>query len=176
MAEQTADSGAGAPAQSTQLAQAQGVNRTPAGAGFDFNDMASRVGDSLKRGDLGFAIGLVLIMVVLIMPLPAWLLDISLALSITLAVLILMTVVFIRKAMEFNAFPVVLLIATLLRLALNLATTRLILAHGHEGTAAAAKSYKKNQTSSAPWTVPRSSSAATPSPVSSSPPSTLSAA
>ncbi len=81
--------------------------------------------------------GLALIMVVLIMPLPPWLLDISLALSITLAVLILMTVVFIRKAMEFNSFPVVLLIATLLRLALNLASTRLILAHGHEGTAAA---------------------------------------
>ena len=136
MAEQAADSGA--TAQSTALAQAQAAGRAPApGAAFDFNDMASRVGDSLKRGDLGFAIGLVLIMVVLIMPLPAWLLDISLALSITLAVLILMTVVFIRKAMEFNAFPVVLLIATLLRLALNLASTRLILAHGHEGTAAA---------------------------------------
>src|SRR6185503_17562839 len=85
---------------------------------------------SIRRGDLGFALGLVLIMVVLIMPLPAWLLDIALAMSITLAVLILM-------AVEFNSFPVVLLIATLLRLALNLASTRLILAHGHEGTAAA---------------------------------------
>ncbi len=101
------------------------------GAFFD------RASDSLKRGDLGFAIGLVLIMVVLIMPLPAWLLDIALALSITLAVLILMTIVFIRKALEFNSFPVVLLIATLLRLALNLASTRLILSHGHEGTHAA---------------------------------------
>src|SRR6185295_1851910 len=103
----------------------------------DFDAFFGRALASLKRGDLGFALGLVLIMVVLIMPLPAWLLDISLALSITLAVLILMTVVFIRKAMEFNSFPVVLLIATLLRLALNLASTRLILAHGHEGTAAA---------------------------------------
>ncbi|MHB1205733.1 MAG: flagellar biosynthesis protein FlhA, partial [Rhodospirillaceae bacterium] len=99
--------------------------------------MSDRVISSLKRGDLGFALGLVMIMVVLIMPLPPWLLDISLAMSITLAVLILMTVVFIKKAMEFNSFPVVLLIATLLRLALNLASTRLILAHGHEGTAAA---------------------------------------
>src|SRR5205814_9407261 len=104
---------------------------------FDFGGMSDRVLSSLKRGDLGFALGLVLIMVVLIMPLPAWLLDISLAMSITLAVLILMTVVFIKKAMEFNSFPVVLLIATLLRLALNLASVRLILAHGHEGTAAA---------------------------------------
>jgi len=133
MAEQTADT-TGSPA---GTALTQPTARPAAAPGFDFGDAGARVLDSLKRGDLGFAIGLVLIMVVLIMPLPAWLLDISLALSITLSVLILMTVVFIRKAMEFNAFPVVLLIATLLRLALNLATTRLILAHGHEGTAAA---------------------------------------
>ncbi len=110
---------------------------TPAAAPFDYSGFFDRVGSSLKRGDLGFALGLVMIMVVLIMPLPAWLLDILLALSITLAVLIMMTIVFIRKALEFNSFPVVLLIATLLRLALNLASTRLILAHGHEGTAAA---------------------------------------
>jgi flagellar biosynthesis protein FlhA len=136
MAEQSdqalAASGAG-----TQVAQAQGGGRTTAPGGFDLGDFGGRVVDSLRRGDLGFALGLVLIMVVLIMPLPAWLLDISLALSITLSVLILMTVVFIRKAMEFNSFPVVLLIATLLRLALNLASTRLILAEGHKGTDAA---------------------------------------
>ena len=134
MAEQAADSNV-APPGGTALTQA--ASRSPSAPAVNFGDMGARVLDSLKRGDLGFAIGLVLIMVVLIMPLPPWLLDISLALSITLAVLILMTVVFIRKAMEFNAFPVVLLIATLLRLALNLASTRLILAHGHEGTAAA---------------------------------------
>jgi len=136
MAEQSdqalAASGAG-----TQVTQAQGQGRATAPGGFDLGDFGGRVGDSLRRGDLGFAVGLVLIMVVLIMPLPAWLLDISLALSITLGVLILMTVVFIRKAMEFNSFPVVLLIATLLRLALNLASTRLILADGHKGTDAA---------------------------------------
>ena len=124
--------------ESAGTAVAAAPTRTaPAAAPVDFGAMSGRVMDSLKRGDLGFALGLVLIMVVLIMPLPPWLLDISLALSITLAVLILMTVVFIRKAMEFNSFPVVLLIATLLRLALNLASVRLILAHGHEGTAAA---------------------------------------
>jgi flagellar biosynthesis protein FlhA len=109
----------------------------PAMPALDLNAFFNRASESLRRGDLGFALGLVLIMVVLIMPLPPWLLDISLALSITLSVLILMTIVFIRKALEFNSFPVVLLIATLLRLALNLASTRLILAHGHEGTAAA---------------------------------------
>ena len=109
----------------------------PAGTLFDFTDFGDKVMGSLKRGDLGFAMGLMLILVVLIMPMPAWLLDISLALSITLAVLILMTVVFIARAMEFNSFPVVLLIATLLRLALNLASTRLILSEGHNGTDAA---------------------------------------
>ena len=81
--------------------------------------------------------GIVLIMVMLILPIPPGLLDVGLAFSITLAVLIMMTIVFIKRALEFNSFPVVLLIATLLRLALNLASTRLILAHGHEGTAAA---------------------------------------
>jgi len=77
------------------------------------------------------------ILVVLILPMPTWLLDFSLAFSITLSVLILMVALFIHKPLEFSAFPTVLLIATMLRLALNLASTRLILSHGHEGGAAA---------------------------------------
>ncbi len=77
------------------------------------------------------------ILVVLILPLPATLLDLALAISIILSVLILMTALFIHAPLEFSAFPTVLLIATMLRLALNLASTRLILARGHEGTAAA---------------------------------------
>ena len=77
------------------------------------------------------------ILVVLILPLPPMLLDMSLAISIILSVLILMTALFIHAPLEFSAFPTVLLIATMLRLALNLASTRLILARGHEGTAAA---------------------------------------
>lgn len=92
---------------------------------------------SLKRGDLAFALGVASILVMLIIPMPTWLLDIMLALSLTFAVLVLMTVIFIEKAMELNSFPVILLIATLFRLALNLASTRLILAHGHEGPDAA---------------------------------------
>jgi flagellar biosynthesis protein FlhA len=90
-----------------------------------------------KRGDIALAIGVMAILVVLILPLPAILLDFSLAISIILSVLILMTALFIHAPLEFSAFPTVLLIATMLRLALNLASTRLILAHGHEGTAAA---------------------------------------
>jgi flagellar biosynthesis protein FlhA len=95
------------------------------------------VAGMLKRGDIGLAIGVMAILVVLILPLPAPLLDLALATSIILSVLILMTALFIQAPLEFSAFPTVLLIATMLRLALNLASTRLILARGHEGTDAA---------------------------------------
>ena len=91
----------------------------------------------LKRGDIALAIGVLTILVVLILPLPPILLDLALAISIILSVLILMTSLFIHTPLEFSAFPTVLLISTMLRLSLNLASTRLILAHGHEGTAAA---------------------------------------
>jgi flagellar biosynthesis protein FlhA len=95
------------------------------------------VGTLLKRGDLALAFGVLTILVVLILPLPPLLLDLALAVSITLSILILMTALFIQTPLEFSSFPTVLLIATMLRLALNLASTRLILAHGHEGTDAA---------------------------------------
>ncbi len=91
----------------------------------------------MRRGDILFAFAVVAIMAVLILPMPKWLLDISLAFSLTFAVLILMIALFIEKPLDFNAFPIVLLIATMIRLALNLASTRLILAEGHTGTAAA---------------------------------------
>jgi flagellar biosynthesis protein FlhA len=90
-----------------------------------------------KRGDIALAVGVMAILVVLILPLPAALLDFALAISIILSVLILMTALFIQAPLEFSSFPTVLLIATMLRLALNLASTRLILARGHEGTGAA---------------------------------------
>jgi flagellar biosynthesis protein FlhA len=95
------------------------------------------LGTMLRRSDIGLAVAMMAILVVLILPLPPLLLDFSLAISITFSVLILMTSLFIQAPLEFSAFPTVLLIATLLRLALNLASTRLILARGHEGTAAA---------------------------------------
>src|ERR1700756_4083272 len=93
--------------------------------------------DYLKTGEIALAIGILAILVVLLLPLPAWLLDISLSFSITFSILILMTSVFIRKPLEFSSFPTILLISTMLRVALNLASTRLILAHGNEGTDAA---------------------------------------
>ncbi len=95
------------------------------------------IGAFMKRGDIALAVGVLTILVVLILPLPPILLDLALAISIIISVLILMTALFIHTPLEFSSFPTVLLIATMLRLALNLASTRLILAHGHEGTDAA---------------------------------------
>ena len=92
-----------------------------------------------KRGDIAMALGVVCILVVLILPMPRWLLDFALAASITFSLLILMTSLFITRPLDFSAFPTVLLIATVSRLALNLASTRLILANGHEGSAAAGR-------------------------------------
>jgi flagellar biosynthesis protein FlhA len=91
----------------------------------------------MKRGDIGLAIGVMTILTILIVPLPPFLLDLFLAVSIILSVLILMVSLFIAAPLEFTIFPTVLLIATMLRLALNLASTRLILANGHTGTGAA---------------------------------------
>jgi flagellar biosynthesis protein FlhA len=93
--------------------------------------------DYLRNGEIALAVGILAILVVLLIPLPAWLLDLSLSFSITFAILILMTAIFIRKPLEFSSFPTVLLISTILRVALNLASTRLILANGNEGTDAA---------------------------------------
>ena len=95
------------------------------------------VGAILKRGDLTLAFGVLTILVVLILPLPSIVLDLFLAISITLSILILMTSLFIQAPLEFSSFPTILLISTMLRLSLNLASTRLILSRGHEGTAAA---------------------------------------
>src|SRR5947209_3869413 len=104
------------------------------GSGFpSFAD----IGTLLKRGDLALAFGILTILVVLILPLPSIVLDLFLAISIILSILILMTALFIQAPLEFSSFPTILLISTMLRLSLNLASTRLILSRGHEGTDAA---------------------------------------
>lgn len=90
-----------------------------------------------SRRDFGFAAGIIAILAVLFLPVPALLIDVGLAFSIALSVLILMVALWIQKPLEFSAFPTVLLIATLLRLALGIATTRLILANGQKGVDAA---------------------------------------
>ncbi len=106
------------------------------GAG-SFGGRVQSLSKLLRRGEIALALGLMTILTVLIIPMPPWMLDISLALSITVSVLVLMVVLFIEKPLDFSTFPTVLLIVTMLRLSLNLASTRLILTHGHEGTAAA---------------------------------------
>jgi flagellar biosynthesis protein FlhA len=96
-------------------------------------DTFGRVGNALRRGDVALAVGVLGILTVLILPIPSWALDIGLSFSITFAVLVLMVSIFIEKPLQFSSFPTVLLIATLIRLALNMASTRLILGHGNEG-------------------------------------------
>ncbi len=87
--------------------------------------------------DVGFALGIVAILAILFLPIPAAIIDVGLAVSIALSVLILMVSLWIQKPLEFSSFPTILLIATLLRLALGIATTRLILANGDAGVDAA---------------------------------------
>ena len=91
------------------------------------------------KGDILFAVGILAILAMLILPTPRWLLDFSLAISITFSVMVLMTALFIQRPLEFSTFPSVLLIATMLRLGLNIASTRLILSNGHEGPGAAGR-------------------------------------
>ena len=93
----------------------------------------------VRHGDIALALGVVCVLAVLLLPMPPWMLDSSLAISITFSVMILMTVLFLRRPIEFSSFPTVLLMATMMRLALNVASTRLILTNGHEGTAAAGR-------------------------------------
>lgn len=88
----------------------------------------------LFRGDVVLAIGIVTILTFMLIPIPKFLLDLGLAISIMFSVFILMLVLAIRRPLEFSTFPTVLLITTALRLGLNIAATRLILAHGHDGT------------------------------------------
>ncbi|MEO1040518.1 MAG: flagellar biosynthesis protein FlhA [Pseudomonadota bacterium] len=91
----------------------------------------------LARGDIAMAVGVLAILVMLLLPMPRALLDFALAVSICFSVLVLMTALFIKSPLEFTAFPAVLLVATMLRLGLNVASTRLILSEGDSGTDAA---------------------------------------
>ena len=102
-------------------------------------DWGARIALLMRQGDIALALGVVAILVVLLLPMPPWMLDASLAISITFSIMVLMTCLFIRKPLEFSSFPTVLLMATMLRLSLNVASTRLILTYGHEGTSAAGR-------------------------------------
>ncbi len=87
--------------------------------------------------DVGLALAVFCLLSLLVLPLPTMLLDLGLALSITASVLVLMVALFLERPLDFTSFPQLLLLTTLLRLSLNVATTRLILSHGNEGPTAA---------------------------------------
>ncbi|MDP2121417.1 MAG: flagellar biosynthesis protein FlhA [Hoeflea sp.] len=92
---------------------------------------------SFQGKDMGFAFGIVVILSILFLPIPAFLIDIGLAFSIAFSVLILMVALWIKRPLDFSSFPTILLIATMMRLSLNIATTRVILSEGHLGPEAA---------------------------------------
>ena len=107
---------------------------TPAPLSNDFAGFMQKV---MKHTDVMFAFGIVGILMVLLVPVPTFLLDALLAISITFSVLILMTVLFVNRPLDLSTFPTILLVTALLRLSLNIASTRLILSEGHTGTDAA---------------------------------------
>lgn len=90
-----------------------------------------------RQGDIFLGAGVVVILLVMLVPLPTFLLDIMLSLNISLSILILLTAMFMTSPLEFSIFPSLLLVTTLMRLALNVASTRLILLNGDQGANAA---------------------------------------
>jgi len=90
-----------------------------------------------NRGSIVMAIAIMGILSAMLFPVPTWVLDFLLSISITFSILILLNVIFIEKSIDFNSFPTILLIAAILRLSLNIATTRTILSNGHLGPSAA---------------------------------------
>lgn len=107
----------------------------------DIADRLPGLTASIRRfspgSDIGLALGVVALLSVLVVPLPTVLLDAGLAISITLSVLMLMVALLLIRPLDFSSFPTLLLLTTLLRLSLNVATTRLILSQGNEGPLAA---------------------------------------
>ncbi len=96
---------------------------------------------ALNRRDLisefGVAFGVILILTVMVLPIPAWLMDVLIATNISMSVLVLLSTVYMKRPLEFSSFPSLLLVLTLFRLSLNVASTRRILLFGNKGTAAA---------------------------------------
>ena len=103
---------------------------------------AEKLTDLFKGSNTVMATGIAGILLIMMIPTPSFVLDILLSCSITLALIILLVSVYVASPLEFSVFPSILLIATLLRLSLNVASTRLILLHGSEGAAAAGQVIK----------------------------------
>src|SRR5579862_445965 len=90
-----------------------------------------------RNTDVLIAGALIGILVVMLVPIPPFLIDMFLTMSFTISLLVLLVSIYTTKPLEFSVFPSMLLITTLFRLSLNVASTRLILVHGNEGTSAA---------------------------------------
>jgi len=95
-----------------------------------------------KNSDVFMAMAVVGIIVFMVMPLPTLLLDLLLSFSIMFSLIILLASMYVQRPLELSSFPSILLLVTLFRLALNVASTRIILLHGNEGTLAAGKVIK----------------------------------
>jgi flagellar biosynthesis protein FlhA len=98
---------------------------------------SERFGFLTKNSDVMMGFAAMCILMVMVIPIPAMMLDLFLTFNITFAIVILLVGMYVFRPLEFSAFPSILLLATLFRLALNIASTRLILLHGNEGTQAA---------------------------------------
>ena len=101
--------------------------------------MANRIENymSARPQEIAVAVGIIAILVVMVIPIPTFMLDLLLSFSITFSLIILLVTIFMLTPLEFSVFPSMLLVVTLIRLSLNVASTRIILLHGNEGPAAA---------------------------------------
>ncbi|MFT8988871.1 MAG: flagellar biosynthesis protein FlhA [Gluconobacter albidus] len=104
---------------------------------FNKNSKLASFKKFFPGSDVGLALSVAALLSILVLPLPTFVLDIGLSLSVTSSILVLMVALFLNKPLDFTSFPTLLLLTTLLRLSLEVATTRLILSHGYEGTYAA---------------------------------------
>ena len=103
------------------------------------NEITGQVPFIAKNGDILMGLGVVSIIIFMIIPMPSFLLDILLSFNITFALIIVLVAIYILRPLELSSFPSIILLATLFRLSLNVASTRIILLHGNEGTMAAGK-------------------------------------
>ena len=106
------------------------------------NQLTGQIPVVAKNSDIFMAVAVICILAFMVMPLPTLLLDLLLSFSITFSLIILLASMYVQHPLELSAFPSILLLATLFRLALNVASTRIILLHGNEGTLAAGKVIK----------------------------------
>ncbi|MEM7070719.1 MAG: flagellar biosynthesis protein FlhA [Pseudomonadota bacterium] len=101
------------------------------------NRLVRQISQNFSFSRLLLPVGIIIIIVLLLIPMPTWLLDLTLTTSFMYSAIVLVMVLFVNKPIELSAFPTIILIAAMIRLSLNVASTRLILSEGHEGPEAA---------------------------------------